>query len=123
MKATIISLLFLIFSGENINIKEFSSSFLYENKLENEIIDAIKSDDYDYFITSFSEGELDVNQIINGKTLLIYASILNKPEMINLLISQGAFFSLECDDGYTAMDHAIKNNSIKAIAELIVISA
>ena len=36
MKATIISLLFLIFSGENINIKEFSSSFSYENKLENE---------------------------------------------------------------------------------------
>jgi hypothetical protein len=112
-----------MFSGENINSQEYSSGVLFENKLANEIIDAIKSDDYEYFIISFSQGKLDVNHIFNGKTLLIYASIFNKPEMINLLISQGAFFSSECEDGYTAMDHAVKNNSIKAIAELIVISA
>jgi ankyrin repeat protein len=123
MKSIFIFLFFLIFPSENIFSKEFRPCISFENKFENEIINAIKSDDYDYFITSFSEGGLDVNQIIKGKTLLIYASIFNKPEMINLLISQGAFFSSECDDGYTAMDHAIKNNSIKAIAELIVISA
>ena len=89
----------------------------------NEVLLAIQSDNYQYFIESFAKGKLNVNQSINGKTILIYATILNKPEMIRLLIQSGAFFSAECSKGQTAMDYAYENNSYKALAELIVIAA
>ena len=45
---------------------------------------------YNFFIEQFQSNKLKVNQRIEGKTMLILASIYDNPEMIRFLIQNGA---------------------------------
>ncbi|MDA9330634.1 ankyrin repeat domain-containing protein [Flavobacteriaceae bacterium] len=88
-----------------------------------EIISAIASDDYLFIENALSQKSIHPNQFFDGKTMLIHAVILDKPEMINLLVRRGAQLSLPCNEGLTPLEYAEKLESIYAQAEIIVISA
>ena len=88
-----------------------------------EIISAIASDDYLFIENALSLKSIHPNQFFDGKTMLIHAVILDKPEMVNLLVRRGAQLGLPCDEGFTPLEYAEKLESIYAQAEIIVISA
>ena len=75
------------------------SSFSLQNKNvinENEntlgeVVTAIENSNFNYFIEQFQSNKLKVNQRIEGKTMLILASIYDNPEMIRFLIQNGTF--------------------------------
>jgi len=48
----------------------------------------------------------DVNKKSLGKTPAIFAARYNKPEILKLLIENGADLSIKCDKGYTAEKYA-----------------
>ena len=82
------------------------SSFSLKDKNENilgEVVNAIENSNFSYFIEQFQNNTLKVNQTIDGKTMLILASIYDKPEMIRFLIQNGAHFDGQCSEGYDAL--------------------
>lgn len=96
------------------------------NKNENilgEVVNAIENSNFSYFTEQFQKNTLKVNQTIDGKTMLILASIYDKPEMIRFLIQNGAHFNGECSKGFDAMYYAKIHKSYYALAELIVLKA
>lgn len=107
------------------------SSFSLQNKNvinENEntlgeVVTAIENSNFNYFIEQFQSNTLRVNQRIDGKTMLILASIHDKPEMIRFLILNGAHFDGKCSNGYDAIHYAKIHKSYYALAELIVLKA
>jgi ankyrin repeat protein len=54
---------------------------------------------------------------------LIHACIYDKPEMVLLLLNKGASLNLPCDNGFTPEEHARINNSIYALAQIIIVKA
>ena len=88
-----------------------------------QIISAIASDDYLFIENALSQKSIHPNQFFDGKTMLIHAVILDKPEMVNLLVRRGAQLSLPCNEGLTPLEYAEKLESIYSQAEIIVISA
>ena len=88
-----------------------------------QVISAIASDDYLFIENALSQKSIHPNQLFEGKTMLIHAVILDKPEMINLLVRKGAQLSYPCNEGLTPMEYAEKFESIYAQAEIIVITA
>lgn len=88
-----------------------------------EVISAFDTLDYVYFETAISSKQLDPNQFINGKPLLIHAVINDQPEMVRLLLIHGARLSLTSEEGHDVDYYANKHKSIHAKAELIVIKA
>tara|TARA_B100000900_G_C20514492_1_gene689468 strand:+ start:897 stop:1262 length:366 start_codon:yes stop_codon:yes gene_type:complete len=107
------------------------SSFSLQNKNvinENEntlgeVVTAIENSNFNYFIKQFQNNKLKVNQRIEGKTILILASIYDNPEMIRFLIQNGAHFNGECSKGFDAIYYAKIHKSYYALAELIVLKA
>jgi len=105
------------------------SSFSFQNKnvanenILGEVINAIENSNFNYFIEQFQSNTLRVNQRIDGKTMLILASIHDKPEMIRFLILNGAHFDGKCSNGYDAIYYAKIHKSYYALAELIVLKA
>ena len=88
-----------------------------------EVISAFDTLDYVYFETAIKKRQLDPNQFINGKPLLIHAVINDQPEMVRLLITYGAKLSVTSDEGHDVDHYADKHKAIHAKAELIVIKA
>lgn len=87
------------------------------------VITAIAEDDFRFMESAFKQRLLNPNQLYNGKTLLIHAVLLDKAEMVNLLVSRGALLDIPGDEGLTPMEYARKIQAIHALAELIVIAA
>ena len=97
-----------------------------ENNLsiEERALYAIQSEDYDYIEAKLNSGSLSPVAKVDGKPLIIYAAILDKPEMILLLSSYGAMImDPVCEEGKNLMEYAIENNAIYAQAQIIVIRA
>ena len=86
-------------------------------------VEAIKNENYKQAESLIEGGKVNVNQLYNGKTFLIYACIFNKPEMVRFLYNHGADLGIRCEDGYLPKEHAMANNAIHALSELIVIRA
>ena len=87
------------------------------------VINAFDTLDYVYFETAFAKKQLDPNQFIDGKPLLIHAVINDQPEMVRLLIRFGARLTVVSEEGYDVDYYADKYKSIHAKSELIVIRA
>ncbi|MDT0605392.1 ankyrin repeat domain-containing protein [Croceitalea rosinachiae] len=60
----------------------------------------------------------DVNQKSLGRTPAHYAARYNKPEILQLLIDNGANLKTRCDKGYTVKRHAKLSNAKEALAVL-----
>ena len=88
-----------------------------------EVIRAFDTLNYVYFETAIAKRQLDPNQYIDGKPLLIHAVINDQPEMVRLLLSYGARLSSTSNEGHDVDFYADKYNAIHAKAELIVIRA
>ena|SRR5690606_9437442 len=58
----------------------------------------------------------DVDQKSLGKTPIIFAARYNKPEILSLLLENGADLSIRCDNGYTPKKHAELSNAKEALA-------
>ena len=57
----------------------------------------------------------DVNQKSLGKTPAHYAARYNKPEILELLIANGANLKKRCDQGYTVKKYAEISNAKEAL--------
>jgi hypothetical protein len=103
----------------NLSLKE-NNFFSSEEKA----LIAIKTDNYFYLESVINLGLLSPKTFVDGKPLIIYAAILDKPEMILLLASYGAMIMDPiCEEGKNIMEYAQENNSLLAQAQIIVIRA
>ena len=71
----------------------------------NSFCKAIVKGDFDLVKKMIALGE-DVNQKSLGKTPAHYAARYNKPEILELLIANGANLKKRCDQGYTVKKYA-----------------
>ncbi len=78
---------------------------------------AIMKGDIDTVKKLIALGE-DVNQKSLGKTPAHFAARYNKPEILKLLIENGANLKTRCDKGYTVKKHAELSNANEALAVL-----
>lgn len=111
---------------ETISKDSLAFTAVDENNLsiEERALYAIQSEDYDYIEAKLNSGSLSPIAKVDGKPLIIYAAILDKPEMILLLSSYGAMImDPVCEEGKDLMEYAIENNAIYAQAQIIVIRA
>ncbi|CAI8214305.1 MAG: Uncharacterised protein [Flavobacteriaceae bacterium] len=111
---------------ETISKDSLAFTAVDENNLsiEERALYAIQSEDYDYIEAKLNSGSLSPVAKVDGKPLIIYAAILDKPEMILLLSSYGAMImDPVCEEGKNLMEYAIENNAIYAQAQIIVIRA
>jgi hypothetical protein len=111
---------------ETISKDSLAFTAVDENNLsiEERALYAIQSEDYDYIEAKLNSGSLSPIAKVDGKPLIIYAAILDKPEMILLLSSYGAMImDPVCEEGKNLMEYAIENNAIYAQAQIIVIRA
>lgn len=111
---------------ETISKDSLALTAVDENNLsiEERALYAIQSEDYDYIEAKLNSGSLSPIAKVDGKPLIIYAAILDKPEMILLLSSYGAMImDPVCEEGKNLMEYAIENNAIYAQAQIIVIRA
>jgi hypothetical protein len=111
---------------ETISKDSLAFTAVDENNLsiEERALYAIQSEDYDYIEAKLNSGTLSPIAKVDGKPLIIYAAILDKPEMILLLSSYGAMImDPVCEEGKNLMEYAIENNAIYAQAQIIVIRA
>ena len=84
---------------------------------------AIKNNDFGTIENLLSNKLVSLNGHQEGKTFVIWAAIYDKPEVINMLVSFGADLSKKCNLGYTIEEHCMANKSIKALAEIIVLTS
>ncbi|MCH1609110.1 MAG: hypothetical protein L7S52_05055 [Flavobacteriaceae bacterium] len=111
---------------ETISKDSLAFTAVDENNLsiEERALYAIQSEDYDYIEAKLNSDSLSPIAKVDGKPLIIYAAILDKPEMILLLSSYGAMImDPVCEEGKNLMEYAIENNAIYAQAQIIVIRA
>ena len=111
---------------ETISKDSLAFTAVDENNLsiEERALYAIQSEDYDYIEAKLNSGSLSPVAKVDGKPLIIYAAILDKPEMILLLSTYGAMImDPVCEEGKNLMEYAIENNAIYAQAQIIVIRA
>ena len=111
---------------ETISKDSLAFTAVDENNLsiEERALYAIQSEDYDYIEAKLNSGTLSPVAKVDGKPLIIYAAILDKPEMILLLSTYGAMImDPVCEEGKNLMEYAIENNAIYAQAQIIVIRA
>mgnify|MGYP001303805132 FL=1 len=111
---------------ETISKDSLAFTAVDENNLsiEERALYAIQSEDYDYIEAKLNSGTLSPVAKVDGKPLIIYAAILDKPEMLLLLSSYGAMImDPVCEEGKNLMEYAIENNAIYAQAQIIVIRA
>lgn len=95
----------------------------YHSLYNTPLITAIQNEDFNYVEKIITNNQSLIDKRINGKTLIIHAAIMNKPEMVRLLYTLGADITLRCEEGYSPEEHANFNKSINALAEIIVIKA
>ena len=115
--------LFLLLSNTLINANFDNLYNLEILDFNQQIIESIKSNNYDSVKELLSNRLISASSIIDGKPLLIHAVINDKPDMVNLLISYGAQpFTDFCDQRYNSLEWAVKSESYYARAELIVIT-
>jgi len=57
---------------------------------------------------------VDVNERVNGMTLLMYAARYNQVEIMKALVDAGADASAKCQKGFTAEKYAEFSNAIEA---------
>ena len=92
--------------------------------IEQETLIAIQTENYEYLEKLLETGVITSRMKVNGKQLIIHAAIHDKPEMILLLATYGAMLIEPiCDDGKDVMEYAKENNSIRALAQIVIIKA
>lgn len=102
------------------NLPEINRESKIINAFEiNSFCKAIIQGDLDLVKKMIALGE-DVNQKSLGKTPAHYAARYNKPEILELLIANGANLKKRCDQGYTVKKYA---ELAQAEAALKVINA
>ncbi|MGB1979559.1 MAG: ankyrin repeat domain-containing protein [Flavobacteriales bacterium] len=99
------------------------SNVEYHSLYDNPLVTAIQNEDYNYVEKIIKNNQYLIDKRINGKTLIIHAATMNKPEMIRLLYDLGADINLRCEEGYSPEEHANFKKSFNALAEIIVIKA
>jgi|TARA_B110000503_G_scaffold24010_1_gene37737 hypothetical protein len=115
--------LFLLFFNTFINANFDTLRTIQIVELNEQVIESIKSNDYNSVKELLSNRFISASLIVDGKPLLVHAVINDKPDMVNLLIRYGAQpYTDYCDQGYNALEWAIKSESYYARAELIVIT-
>ncbi|MBC2839043.1 ankyrin repeat domain-containing protein [Robiginitalea sp. SC105] len=57
----------------------------------------------------------DVNRKSLGKTPVIFAARYNQPEILEMLLDNGADPTIRCDNGYTALKHAELSNATETL--------
>ena len=114
-----LSILFLLFIQPVFAQLEPSNTNIFTSKLK----EAIRNDNYSYLEEFFTKNPNLINERFDGKSLIIHSAILNKPEMIRLFFTLGVDINTRCEEGYSPEEHAMYNNSINALAEIIVIKA
>jgi hypothetical protein len=113
--------LFLLFFNTFINANFDTLRTIQIVELNEQVIESIKSNDYNSVKELLSNRFISASLIVDGKPLLVHAVINDKPDMVNLLIRYGAQpYTDYCDQGYNALEWAIKSESYYARAELIV---
>lgn len=60
----------------------------------------------------------DVNRKSLGKTPVIFAARYNQPEILKMLLENGADPTIRCDKGYSAMKYAELSNATEAMQVL-----
>src|SRR4051812_47334486 len=55
-----------------------------------------------------------------GATLLHFASMLNMPDLVRLLLDKGSDVNAQDNNGSTPLLVAVENNSVDSIAELLI---
>ena len=87
------------------------------------VIQAMENEDFTFVEEALTKGGLSPNAFFEGKSLLVHAVMLDKAEMVRLLIVKGAHLYMASEEGMIPMDYAIKYQKIHAQAELIVITS
>ena len=115
--------LFILFTSSIINANFNDLKISGPIDVNNQVVESIRSNDYDSLRNILSGRLISARSIIDGKPLLIHAVINDKPDMVNLLIRYGAQpYEDYCDQGFNATEWAVKSGSYYARAELIVLS-
>ncbi|AYN66957.1 ankyrin repeat domain-containing protein [Euzebyella marina] len=92
-------------------------------------IENLKSLDVSSFCKAIMQGDIDtvkklidlgedVNQKSLGMTPAIYAARYNKPEILQLLIDNGANLKIKSDKGYSVKKYAELSNAVEALQVL-----
>eukprot|EP01083_Nonionella_stella_P021372 59280_1 len=92
-----------------------------ENAIEwQDILNAIKSKKVGFIKNLISSKQFDVNNQhhLTGKTILIYAVIIGNMDLVKTVCNFGADVHIKDDDGFDALDYAIKYGRYK-ITELV----
>ena len=98
----------------NESMTELSETVVYD---VNPFCKAIMSGDIDTVKKLISLGE-DVNKKSVGMTPAMFAARYNKPEILQLLIEDGANLKAKSDRGYTAKKYAEMSNATEALEVL-----
>lgn len=120
MKKTILALsAIILFIGSIAYASENQPEVNRESKVImafeiNALCKAIIKGDINVVRELIAQGE-DVNRKSLGKTPAHFAARYNKPEILQLLIANGANIKARCDKGYTVKKHAELSNSKEAL--------
>lgn len=120
MKKTILALsAMILFTGSIAYASENQPEVNRESKVIaafeiNALCKAIIKGDINVVRELIAQGE-DVNRKSLGKTPAHFAARYNKPEILQLLIANGANIKARCDKGYTVKKHAELSNSKEAL--------
>src|SRR5690554_787811 len=109
----------------------FSAKNAPDNKLVPEALTKVDPSKINSFCKAIVQGDIgtvkrlialgeDVNQKSLGKTPVIFAARYNKPEILSLLLENGADLSIKCDKGFTPQKHAELSNAKEALAVINV---
>ncbi len=96
----------------NESVPELTASVNYD---VNPFCKAIMEGDIETVKKFISLGE-DVNRKSVGMTPAMFAARYNKPEILKLLIEDGANLKTKSDKGYTAKKYAEMSNAVEALA-------
>lgn len=105
----------------------FSAESVLDTKMDVGFMNLLAPSKINSFCKAIMQGDIetvqrlidlgeDVNQKSLGKTPAIFAARYNKPEILSLLLENGADLSIKCDDGYTAKKYAELSNAKEALA-------
>lgn len=114
--------------------KDYEIMTVDSDSIINELKKEIEKDDYDieYIKDLITYGHFDVNYfwfdydtdddpdgMVYETNFLIRVSVLNKPEIIELLLEAGADINIEDNDGNTPLIWASYKNNSQAVQELL----
>ncbi len=109
-----LSMVFSLSANENLDKLEIASSETFVGLEVSSFCKAIIKGDVETVKKLIELGE-DVNQKSLGMAPVHFAARYNKPEILQILIENGANIKKKCDKGYTAKKHAELSNATDAL--------